>query len=77
MFLIKTLNLSFALILWQRLIEAENSSMDEEYYRAFKDARKMAGQDGIDSVLEKYKLDALILPAEGKLSCDCNIMCLA
>jgi amidase len=42
--------------------------MDEEYYRALRDVQKMAGEDGIDAVLQKYNLDALILPAEGKFA---------
>lgn len=39
--------------------------MDKRYYAALKNIKEMGTTRGIDAVLEKHKLDALVLPANG------------
>jgi amidase len=58
------MNTEHLLILHFRMIEAKDLTKDDEYYQLILDIRKMAGKDGIDAVLEKYNLDALVLPTE-------------
>ncbi len=38
---------------------------DEKYVKAVESARRLAGAEGIDAVMDQYKLDALIAPTAG------------
>jgi amidase len=45
--------------------EAKGPLTDKEYLEALEKCRKMARTEGIDAVMEKHKLDALVAPSDG------------
>ena len=45
--------------------QAKGALTDEAYLKALEKARRMAGPEGIDAVMDKHKLDALIAPTGG------------
>ncbi|KAF8630745.1 hypothetical protein AX17_005340, partial [Amanita inopinata Kibby_2008] len=46
-------------------IECEATTVNQKYFDAIQHNRKLGATEGIDAVLKKHKLDALILPASG------------
>jgi amidase len=45
--------------------EAKGPLTDKEYLEALEKCRRMARTEGIDAVMDKHKLDALVAPSEG------------
>jgi amidase len=50
-----------------RLIESEATTIDDSYYAALTKLRELGRSGGIDGLLEKYKLDAILIP----MNCEC------
>src|SRR5262249_26075463 len=50
-----------------RFIKAEKMGplTSEEYTKALESCRKLSRADGIDAIMDKHKLDALVAPTEG------------
>jgi amidase len=48
-----------------RTAQAKGPLADSEYFEALKRCRKLSRTEGIDAVLDKHKLDALVAPTEG------------
>ncbi|KAG2347190.1 amidase signature enzyme [Suillus weaverae] len=51
-----------------RLIAAEATEKNDEYYAALAEDFDLGRRRGIDATLQKFKLDAIILPTDGKAS---------
>jgi amidase len=47
------------------LAQAKGDLTTPEYLEALKDAKRFTGKEGIDAIMDKYKLDALIAPTNG------------
>ncbi len=47
------------------LAETKGDLTTPEYLEALKDAKRFTGKEGIDAIMDKYKLDALIAPTNG------------
>lgn len=47
------------------LAENKGDLTTPEYLEALKDAKRFTGKEGIDAIMDKYKLDALIAPTNG------------
>lgn len=57
-------------MLWfeQEIFEAAQEKGDltsEEYLKAVEDAKRFAGKEGIDAVMDHYRLDAIVAPTNG------------